>query len=349
MTSVSLPLTFHAIGNSELKTPVKDLELTVSDLQVDDLLIKVAYASINPMDPKLQLYNFWSFPLPLILGFDFSGTVVAVGSDEAPPHSDAAVKVGSEVFGFASKGGCFAEYAVVKRAGVAQRRSIPLAEAATYGIAYCTAYESLEVVGEVSKRAGQWLFVPGAAGGVGHFAVQLGKAAGMRVIGSTSKATSADLLRHLGVDHVIDYSKQDVVKEVLRITGGLGVDLVYDPSYKASSFTQSAATVAKGGVWMKLGGFNDEDAEARRVAEERGGKAVFGDFGRYWFQPEFQPQLWRMREALDKAEVWYSEGKVKAHVGAVIPAEAKALQQALDDSASGKLSTGKPVVKVAKH
>ena len=72
-----------------------------------------------------------------------------------------------------------------------------------------------------------------------------------------------------------------------------------------------------------------------------------GDFGRYWGQPEYAPQLWKMREALDKAAKWYEEGKVKPLVSAVVPFEAKALQKALDDINSGKSSVGKTVVKVA--
>ena len=173
MASVFLPLTFHTLGNAELKTPVADLEKTITSLQADDLLVKVAYASINPMDPKLQLYNFWHFPLPLVLGFDFSGTVVAVGSNDIPAHTDAGVQLGSEVFGWSRSGGCYAEYVVVKRSDVALRHSIPAADASTYGVAFGTAYESVEIIGGISSRQGQWLFVPGASGGVGHFAVHM--------------------------------------------------------------------------------------------------------------------------------------------------------------------------------
>ena len=91
----------------------------------------------------------------------------------------------------------------------------------------------------------------------------------MKVIGSTSKAQSAELLRSLGVDHVIDYSKQDVVKEVLALTGGKGADLVYDPTYQPASFKQSASAVASGGVWMKLGTSTEGAEEAMKTAEGR--------------------------------------------------------------------------------
>ena len=189
------------------------------------------------MDPTLQMYNFWQLPLPLVLGFDFSGTVVAVGSDDdIPPHCDSNVVVGSDVFGWGRSGACFAEFLVAKRMNVALRRSTPAADASTYGIAFGTAYESVEVTGGVSAR--------------------------MRVIGSTSKPQGAELLRSLGVDHVIDYSKQDVVAEVLSLTGGRGADLVYDPTYQPSSFMQSVGTVASRDVWMKLGLSSDGVAEA---------------------------------------------------------------------------------------
>ena len=348
MSAASLPLTFRALGNHELKTPLVDIERTVSGLDADDLLIKVAYASINPMDPKIQAHNMFHMPLPLILGFDFSGTVVGLGS---PPPSDwdQALRVGSQVFGFADRSGAYAEYVVVKRDFVVVREEgVGEAEASTYGIAYMSAHGGVVEVGEASKRAGQWLYVAGGGGGVGHFAVQLGKAAGMRVIASASKPDALRFLHSLGVDHVLDYSKQDVAQEVLRLTDGQGAELVYDPSYSQASYALSASIVAKGGVWLKLGSL--DDAKPRAVAEGRGATVVQKDWGamRYAFNPELRKQTIQLRQAFVQAAAWCKEGKVQPYVSEVVPFEAKALQKAFDDKMSQKSSIGKSVVKVAK-
>jgi NADPH-dependent curcumin reductase CurA len=77
------------------------------------------------------------------------------------------------------------------------------------GIAYLTAYESLVITGGIEQHRGKWIYVAGAAGGVGHFASQITKLYGLKVIGSAGSAASLDLLEKLELDHVIDYSKQN--------------------------------------------------------------------------------------------------------------------------------------------
>ena len=347
MSAASLPITFHALGSAEAKPPLTDLEKTITSLQADELLVKVAYASINPMDPKIQLHNFMRLPLPLIVGFDFSGTVVALGGP-LPSDWDQAVEVGSKVFGLAGTGGAYAEYVVVKRDWVVLTGDVGEPEASTYAIAYASAHGGVEEVGEASKRAGQWLYVAGGGGGVGHFAVQLGKVAGMKVIASASKPDALRFLHSLGVDHVIDYSKQHVVKEVLALTGGKGAELVYDPTYSVSSYKQSASVVSSGGLWLKLG--SQDDAEARSIAESRGAKVVQADWGsmRYAFNPEARKQTVKLRQMFEQAKRWYTEGKVKPHVTEVVPFEAKALQKAFVDRLNQKSGIGKSVVHIAK-
>ena len=159
------------------------------------------------------------------------------------------------VFAYTSwGGGCFAEYVVAKRNRTTLRGELPEPEAATYGTAYLSAYEPL-VLGQadIRNRAGQAIFIPGGAGGVGHFAVQLAKYYGLRVIASASKPDGLRLLQTLHADVVIDYRKQDVVSEVLAATGGEGADVVYDATYQESSYVQSAAVLAKDGHWIRLG------------------------------------------------------------------------------------------------
>ena len=255
MSAVTLPITFHALGSRTLAAPLEPVERTVTSLEPDQLLVRVSYASINAADYKLYHDNRFNMPFPLVLGFDFSGTVVAVGgpSSDSDSGSGGDIGVGSRVLGMSSAGGCFAEYVVVKRFQTTPQASIPDAEATTYGTAYMSGALRAMVMAKLPSRSGQTIFVPGGAGGVGHFVVQLAKMHGLRVIASASKPAGLALLHSMQADVVIDYSKQDVVTEVLAATDGKGADLVYDTVCSLASFKQSAAVVRSGGEWLFLG------------------------------------------------------------------------------------------------
>ena len=150
-------------------------------------------------------------------------------------------------------GGCYAEYVVAPRSRVLLRGELPALEASTYNIAYMSAYEALFVTTDLRQRQGQTIFIPGGSGGVGHFAVQLARAHGLRVLTSASKPAGLSLLRSLGADLVIDYSAEDVEAALLAATGGEGADVVFDSTYAEGGMKQSAAVVAKGGQWIRLG------------------------------------------------------------------------------------------------
>ena len=237
---------------------------------------------------------------------------------------------------------------VAKRDRLILRGELPEADASTYAIAYASAYEPLFLTADIGKRAGQTIFIPGGAGGVGHFAVQLAKAYGLRVIASASKPEGLELLRKLRADVVIDYSKQDVVVEVLNATEHRGADLVFDATYVDSSMKQSAAVVAKGGHWMRLGTFMHEPAELKSAVEtivsSRGAHVLLGDLGRYTLDPTYAKKVPALNDGLRLGKQLYAEGRVKPYISATLPLEASALQAAVLDSVKG--TVGKKVVKV---
>ena len=248
MSAVSLPLTFRAVGVEQLNTPLLPLQRTVTTLTPSQLLIRVSHSSVQPMDQKVRAHNPFHYPFPITLGGDFSGTVVAVGGAAADNEGEEEpITLGSQVFGMSVASGCFAEYAVVERQLTALRGGMPAREAGTYAGAYVTAFDSLELQAQLRGRRGQTVYVAGAGGGVGHFAVQLALMRGLTVIGSASKPEALRLLRRLGVHHVIDYARQDVVGEVMALTGGVGAQVVYDPTYTLASYAQSAACVRRVG------------------------------------------------------------------------------------------------------
>jgi NADPH:quinone reductase-like Zn-dependent oxidoreductase len=344
-SSVTLPITFRALGNEDLAASLTLVHKTVTSLADDEALIRVAYSALNKMDPHLQHTNLFNLPMPLVLGFDFSGTVAAVGGGE-----DQKVKVGSEVFGYTVGGGCLAEYVVVKKENAIVREgNIPLAEACTLGVAYGSAYEPVEVTGQLSKQKGKTVFIPGGAGGVGHFAVQLCKMYGLTVISSGGKPASLDLLHKMGVDHVIDYSQQDVVKEVLSLTKGQGVDFVYDSTYQPSSYRQSAQVVKSGGRWIRLGPWAhtpDSEQEVTELVKSRGAEVVIGDMDRYTHTLPYMRQREVLYQAMRDAAGWYEAGKLKPYLSSIVPFEVDAVQAALDGIMQGKINVGKVVVKV---
>lgn len=188
-----------------------------------------------------------------------------------------------------------------------------------------------------------------AAGGVGHFAAQMAKLSGLKVIGSAGKAASLDLLRRLGVDHVIDYTKQDVAGEILRITGGKGVDLVYDPTYSQASYEQSSAAIASGGLYIRLGPrshmrqFGLEDMTA--AVKGRGARLVVGDPSRYRTNPLYMVRAMKLLGGMKQAVTWYEEGKLRPIITRTLPFDAASLQAAFDDFSKGTINVGKIVVR----
>jgi NADPH:quinone reductase len=277
---VELPISFSALAIEQAGAPVSLKKKSIESLNDDEVLIRVSYASINKMDPGLARRNIFNLPEPYVLGFDFSGEVVKLGGEGKD-----ALRVGHQVFGRTAAGGCFAEYVVAKRENVLLRGAAPAPEASTYGIAYLTAYESLVITANIQQHKGKWIYVAGAAGGVGHFAAQIAKLHGLKVIGTAGKAASLNLLRQIHLDHVIDYSKQNVVEAIMSVTGGKGADLVYDSTYTQSSYTQSAAVVASGGEYIRLGTAAQMSLsgaeDMRAVVDSRGAKMIIGDLGRY--------------------------------------------------------------------
>jgi NADPH:quinone reductase-like Zn-dependent oxidoreductase len=336
-------VTFDALALDHAGAPVTLQQKTIASVKDDELLVRVEYASINKMDSGLARRNVFQLPEPYVLGFDFSGEVVRAGAAAA-----GAFAAGDRVFGRAERGGCFARMAAVKAENTLRRGAIPAAEASTYGIAYLTAYESLVLTANIQKDAGKWIYVAGAGGGLGHFAAQLARLHGLRVIGSAGKPASARLLRDLKLDAVIDYSTQDVVAEVLRITGGKGADLVYDSTYSQPSYDRSADCVAAGGEYIRLG--TEVQLERAGVGDvtprvlARGAKMIVADLGRYRVDPAYIARLPEVMEGQRRAIAWYEQGKLRPVITSVIPFEAEALQAAFDDFLRGVNNVGKVVV-----
>jgi NADPH:quinone reductase-like Zn-dependent oxidoreductase len=186
----------------------------------NELLVRVRAASINPADGHLLRGALPMRPITGLrkpkntrFGADFAGVVEAVGKNVME------FKPGDEVFG--AKRGAVAEYACipVDRAVVLKPANMTFEQAASVPIAAITALQGVRDKGKI--QAGQKVLINGASGGVGTFAVQIAKAYGAEVTGVCS-ARNIDLVRSIGADRVIDYTKEDFTK------GGQHYDLLFD-------------------------------------------------------------------------------------------------------------------------
>ena len=222
----------------------------------DQILVRVRAASVNPYDwhfiegtPKIMRAMGVGLrkPKDTRVGVDFAGTVEAVGKN---PAAAGQFKPGDEVFG--GKGGAFADY-VCPRAGRAvalKPANITFEQAAAVNIAGITALQALRDKGKV--QSGQKVLINGASGGVGTFAVQIAKSLGADVTGVCS-TRNVDLVRSLGADHVIDYTKEDFTKT------GQRYDVILDNVGNQPLLRFRRALIPKGKyVMIGGGGPNDQ-------------------------------------------------------------------------------------------
>ncbi len=222
----------------------------------DQILVRVRAASVNPYDwhfiegtPKIMRAMGVGLrkPKDTRVGVDFAGTVEAVGKN---PAAAGQFKPGDEVFG--GKGGAFADY-VCPRAGRAvalKPANITFEQAASVNIAGITALQALRDKGKV--QSGQKVLINGASGGVGTFAVQIAKSLGADVTGVCS-TRNVDLVRSLGADHVIDYTKEDFTKT------GKRYDVILDNVGNQPLLHFRRALIPKGKyVMIGGGGPNDQ-------------------------------------------------------------------------------------------
>lgn len=191
-----------------------------------DVLIRLHAAGVNPVDTKLRSKGTYRPEQAThILGCDGAGVVEAIGS------AVTRVQPGDAVWycygGIGGPQGNYAQQAVIDENLLAHKpAALDFATAAAGPLVLITAWEALH--DRARLQAGQTVLIHAGAGGVGHVAIQLAKAAGCTVITTVSSDAKADLVRALGADHVINYRNGDFVAQVLQLTGGQGVDIAFD-------------------------------------------------------------------------------------------------------------------------
>ena len=234
--------------------------------------IKVQAIGINHLDLWVrQGVPGHKFPLPMILGCDFSGIVDALGDgvtnavigDEvavAPGFSCGTCRrclAGDDnlcaqygIFGETADGGC-AEYAVIPAANVLPKpRSMSFEEAAAFPLVFQTAWHML--VARCRVRPGETVLIHAAGSGVGSAAVQIAKLWGATVIATASSDAKLELARKLGAEHLINYREKDFAREVRAITNKKGADIVFEHTGQ-ETFPGSVKSLAWGGRLVTCG------------------------------------------------------------------------------------------------
>ena len=276
-----------------------------------ELLVKVKAAGVNPVDWKIRSGMFrggLEFTMPATLGFDVAGEVAEVGEGVKK------FKEGDKVFAYLAlnRGGGYAEYAIVtEKEAAAMPKELDFVKAAATPLTALTAWQCLFDVAKLGK--GQTVLVHAGAGGVGHFAVQLAKWKGARVI-ATASAANSEFVKSLGADEVIDYKAvrfEEVVKEVDVVLDTVGEDTT----------NRSAAVLKKGGILVSIAG----DPDPAKFAE-RGVRVAM-----HLVEPN--------GEQLAKIGKLIESGDIKPHVSQELPLKdaAKAHQQSESGRTRGKI------------
>ncbi|NDK56616.1 NADP-dependent oxidoreductase [Pontibacter fetidus] len=236
-------------------------ELAKPTIKANEVLVKVKAVSINPVDTKTRegkaFYNTLKETAPVIPGWDISGEVVEVGNEVTY------FKPGDEVFGmvnFPGHGRAYAEYVAAPEAHLTHKpANVPHHEAAAATLAALTAWQVL--VNEAAIQPGQRVLVHAAAGGVGHFAVQIAHYFKAIVIGTASKENH-DFIRNMGADEQVDYNEYNVEDVVTD------VDLVFDSLGEENS-RRSLKCLKNGGKLISiLGGAKEavqEEAKKQNI------------------------------------------------------------------------------------
>lgn len=283
----------------------------------NEVLIRVHATTVNPFDCAARagyMASYFNYMLPLILGTDVSGVIEDVGADVTW------FTRGDDVYGRAGvfRDGTYAEYVVATASDVARKpTSLDHIYAAALPHVALTAWQGLFEIAALG--AGQTVLIHGAAGGVGHVAVQLAQLRGATVIGTAS--TNVPLLRELGVDTIIDYSTtafEDVAHDV---------DVVFD-LVGGDTQERSWKVLKRGGMLVS----------AVQAPSEEQANAYGARLGFVVSAPPIGATLTELAALVD-------DGKLKPHVSQVLPLhEIRRAHEAME----GRHIAGKLAIRVAE-
>jgi len=226
------------------------------------LLVRVCAAGVNPYDTYMRNGTYAiKPPLPYTPGSDAAGTVEAVGEGVKK------FRPADRVYTAKTLSGAYAEYTLVDESQLyALPENISFAQGAGLFVPYGTAYTALRH--HASAQAGETLLVHGASGGVGTAAVQIARAMGMTVMGTAGTARGMELVKKEGAHHVFDHTKSGYAEEILKVTGGDGIDVVLEMLANVNLATD-LKILAKGGRVIVIGNRGEITINPRELMTRR--------------------------------------------------------------------------------
>lgn len=264
------------------------------------VLVKVRAAALNFPDVLMAMGMYQEKPpLPFTPGVELCGEVVGTGQ---------------RVIGSPAGGpGAFAEYALMDEAAAFPApEGLSDEKAASLYLTYQTGHVGLHR--RAHLQAGEWLLVHAGAGGVGSAAIQLGKAAGAKVIATAGGPRKTEVCRQLGADVVVDYTAEDFVPVVKEATGGRGADVVYDP-VGGDVFDKSTKCIAFEGRIVVVG------FTSGRIPEAKANHLLVKNYsvvGLHWgLYRKHDPAVFT--QVHDELTRLVAEGSVDPLVGDVLP------------------------------
>jgi NADPH2:quinone reductase len=273
----------------------------------NEVLLDVHAAGVNFPDTLIieGKYQFQP-PLPFSPGGEAAGVVAAVGERAGT------FKVGDRVMALTGWG-AFAEQVAVPFYNVLPiPAQMDFTTAAAFGMAYGTSMHALRQRGQL--KAGETLLVLGASGGVGLAAVEIGKAMGARVIAAASSAEKLAMAKAAGADELIDYGQRSLKDEIKRLTGGQGVDVIYDP-VGGELFDQAVRGLAWNGRLLVVGFASGRIPQLPANLVLLKGAAVLGVFWGAFAQRQPEDNAENFRQLF----AWHAEGKLKPLVSRTYP------------------------------
>jgi NADPH2:quinone reductase len=264
--------------------------------------------------------------LPFSPGSEVAGVVKEVGEGVQ------GFKAGDRVIAFTGWGG-FAEEVVVDAVKlIPMPPGLDFTIASAFVLAYGTAHHALKDRARI--QPGETLLVLGAAGGVGLAAIEIGKQLGATVIAAASSEEKLETCRQHGASETINYTAQDLRERIRQITGGRGIDVVFDPA--GGDFTEPALrSMAWKGRYLVVGFAAGDIPRIPLNLTLLKGCAIVGVFWGAFTEREPQHNVENLRELL----TWLAEGKLRPHISATYPLEraADALYDIMNRKVQGKV------------
>lgn len=307
-------------------------EIDSPEIKKGEVLLEVHAAGVNFPD-TLIIEGKYQFkpPFPFSPGGEAAGVVTAVG--EKVSH----LKIGDRVMALTGWGSFAEQVAVPGQNVLPIPAEMDFTTAAAFSMTYGTSMHALKQ--RANLQPGETLLVLGASGGVGLAAVEIGKAMGARVIAAASTSEKLEIARNAGADELINYSESSLRERLKELTGGQGVDVIYDP-VGGQLFEEAFRSIAWNGRMLVVGFAAGGDIPSLPAnLPLLKGAALIGVFWGAFAQRQPQDNAANFRQLF----AWHAEGKLKPLVSQTF-----ALEQAAEaiNTLGQRKAVGKLVMKV---